>query len=311
MTEHLPLVTKYRPASFPEIIGHEAVITALQRALDQEESRPHAYLLTGPSGIGKTTTARIIADHLGAEVIEIDAASNSGVDAMRELVDLGNHMSLSGSGTRMFIIDECHTLSKSAWQAILKLLEEPPAHLYLTLCTTEFHKVPETIVTRCYHVALRPLKNAEIEDLLVAIADLEGWTVNNDVLQTVVTAATGQPRKAISILQVAHDAPNKEEVRRIVNLQDASDPLIALCQYLLSGKRGWKIIKDYLSRLEGADFDEASIACGRYIVGAMTRADTEEGAKLAWRLLDALVFPTSTFDRKSAFMAAIGRALWG
>jgi DNA polymerase-3 subunit gamma/tau len=306
-----PLITKYRPAAFDEMMGNDTVIAALKRTLANAISRPHAYLFTGPSGIGKTTGARIIATDLEAEVIEIDAASNSGVDAMRQLVEVGNHMSLAGSGVRMFIIDECHTLSKPAWQAILKLLEEPPEHLYIALCTTELAKVPETIITRCYHVALRPLKTNEIEDLISVVAELEGWPVHNDVMQAIVQASTGQPRKALSILQAVHDAPSRDEVKRIITLIDASDPMIALCQYLLSGKKAWKVVRDYLAQIEDDAFDEAALACGRYIIGAMLRAESDEAARTGWRLLEALVFPTATYDRKAAFVAAIGRLLWG
>lgn len=304
------ITTKYRPAAFEDLIGNDAINSALQRAVDSETTRPHAYLFTGPSGIGKTTSARIVANHMQAEILEIDAASNNGVDAMRMLVDVGNHMSLAGSGTRMFIIDECHALSKNAWQAILKLLEEPPAHLYIALCTTELSKVPETIITRCYHAALRPLKPNEIEMLVSVVADLEGWTVHNDVVQAVVQAATGQPRKALSILQAVHDAPSREEVRRIITLIDASDPLVALCQHLLSGKKSWKIVRELLEKLDVDDFEEASISAGRYILNALIRTDNPEQARDRWQLLEALVYPTTTFDKKLAFMAAVGRMLW-
>ena len=306
-----PIIVKYRPAQFGELIGNEAINAALLRALSSETSRPHAFLFTGPSGIGKTTTARIVATHIGAEVIEIDAASNNGVDAMRALVDVGQHMSLSGAGTRMFIIDEAHALTKPAWQAILKLLEEPPPHLYIALCTTEANKVPDTINTRCYHVALRALKPAEIEDLLILVAELEGWTVAPDVMQAVVQAATGQPRKALSILQSVWDAPSRDEVRRIINLMDASDPLIAVCQHLLAGKKSWKIIGEQLQRLDIDDFEEASIAAGRYIMGAMTNARDENDARRAWLLLEALLFPANSWDKKAVFIAAVGRMIWG
>ena len=145
----------------------------------------------------------------------------------------------------------------------------------------------------------------------MVVAELEGWTVHNDVMQAVIQAATGQPRKALSILQAVHDAPSRDEVRRIITLMDATDPLIALLQYLLAGKKAWAVIKGHLSRIEEDDFEELSIGAGRYIVGALLRAETDASAQLAWRLLDALVFPTSTFDRKASFMAAIGRMIWG
>jgi DNA polymerase-3 subunit gamma/tau len=155
----LPLVIKYRPKSFEEVIGHEDMLMALLRAISSDTC-PHSFLFTGVSGLGKTTLARITAMELQADPLEIDAASNNGVDATRGLVELGQHMSMVGDGRRAIIIDECHTLSKQAWQPLLKLLEEPPDHLYIMLCTTELEKVPDTIRNRCFHVVLKPLHHA-------------------------------------------------------------------------------------------------------------------------------------------------------
>lgn len=309
MSTGAPLITKYRPQKFSEVIGHEEMIAALQRALSSP-SHPHSYLFTGASGVGKTTLARIIGNSLPAEIVELDAASNSGIEAMRALVELGAHKPLSGSARRMFIIDEAHALSKAAWQATLKLLEEPPPHLYLALCTTELHKVPETVITRCFHVALRALKPADIEALLGVVAELEGWAVADDVLAAVVQAATGQPRKALSILQAVHDAPSRDEVRRIIALIDASEPLIELAQFLLRGGSDWNVIRRQLERIDDDDFEHATVHLGRYLASAMLRSEAEQQARRAWTLLDALLFPTVSLDRKASFYAAIGRVLW-
>lgn len=308
-TENVPLITKYRPARFKDVIGHDAAMGPLLRALDGS-ARPHAYLLTGPAGTGKTSLARLIAAHVEADTLEIPAAVYNGVDAMRELVEQGSYMSLQGDGARLFILDECHTYTKPAWQALLKILEEPPAHLFFALCTTEADKVPETIKTRCYHVSLRPISPRDMEDLLLYIAEAEGWEVADDTLAAVVEAATGQPRKGIAMLQSVHDVKSREEVQRIISLNGDSDALHDLCGMMFRGNTPWKEIQKALAEIPDEDFASASVMMGRYFMGVMQKA-TEDKAQKAWRLLDALLFPTSGFDGKASFYAALGRIRWG
>lgn len=304
------LINKYRPADWDQVVGHEAPIRALVRSL-KSASCPHSFLFTGPSGVGKTTMARILAKELLADITEIDAASNNGVDAMRELVEFSQHTSFNESGRRLMIIDEAHALSKAAWQAALKLLEEPPNHCFLALCTTELAKVPETIVTRCFHVPLRPVPNDELEALLDVVIGCEQFEVTNDVRALVLQASSGSPRQALSILQAVHAEKTRDDAKRVISLVEASEPLIELLQHLLSGKRSWKQVQSMLSKIESESFEEASILAGRYIAGAMLRANNDAEAQRAWQLLEALVFPAETYDKKIAFFAAVGRILWG
>lgn len=305
----LPLINKYRPEDWEEVIGHDDITNALQRSL-ATESHPHAFLFSGPGGIGKTSMARIVARQLEAELIEIDAATFSGIDNMRDIVQLGNHMSLSGEGKRLILIDEVHGLSRPAFQALLKILEEPPAHLYFALCTTEVGKVPETIRIRCFHAALRPLSPTQILSLVETVADAEGWDVPQDVLTAVVQAATGQPRKALSILQAVQGAKGRDEVRRIITLQSDDDVLAQLFGHLLKGKPSWAIVKGMLARVGDDEWEQAHIGAGRYIMAAMAGND-EARAKVAWKALDALLFPSETYDKKAQFYCAIGRLMWG
>ena len=307
-----PLINKYRPETWEEVVGHTAIVEALQRSLTTD-SHPHSFFLSGPGGLGKTTLARIIARELGAEIVEIDAATFSGIDNMREVVSLGAHGSFEGEGVRFILIDEVHGLSKPAFQALLKVLEEPPDHLYFALCTTEPAKVPETIRMRCYQIALRPLDPGDIRDLIEAVAELEGWAVSEDVLTAVVQAATGQPRKALSILQAVQGAKDRDEVKRIIALQDDSDDLSALIKLVVStpNRATWKNVSLLLAKVPDDAWEGGLIQFGRYLMGAMMQTDNGDMAKTYWKALEALTFPSQTFDNKARFYAALGRILWG
>lgn len=306
----LPLINKYRPRQFRQVIGHVEMLTALERALSTD-SHPHAFLLTGPSGVGKTTIARIIGEQLSAEIIEIDAATNTGVDAMRDLVDLSLHVPMTG-GSRMVIIDEAHMLSRSAFNAALKLLEEPPAHLYIALCTTELTKIPETIRTRCFHILLRPVASNDLADLLDYVCDREAWQVSEEVMRQVIAAATGQPRKALSLLQACQGIKSEREVARIIALQESGDALVQILRLFLdSDAPRWERLQPLLVAIPDDDMDTASIGAGRYLSAVIGRATSEKAARHAWTLLDALLFPSQTWDRKAMLYAAIGRLMWG
>jgi DNA polymerase III gamma/tau subunit len=303
------LITKYRPRSFEEVIGHEDLLRALQRAI-AAPTRPHNYLFTGVAGLGKTSLARIVADKIGAEVLEVDGASQTGIDSIRALIEVGQYRSLSGSDSKMYIIDECHRLSKPAWDALLKTLEEPPEHLYFALCTTEPGTIKETIITRCYHVPLKPLPIADIELLLDIVCEAEEWKPSGDVIQMVIAAATGQPRKALSMIQAVHDAKDRDEAKRIISLVEESEPFLEIMRHLASGKKSWEFIRNQISKMGEEDFDSMATQASSYISKVMLAEANDTKAKHIWSLLDALVFPASTYDRKAAFVAAIGRMLW-
>lgn len=306
----LPLITKYRPINFNEVIGNETCIGKLQAAVNSD-SRPHAYLFTGSSGIGKTTLARIIASEIKASVLEIDAASNSGVEDMRLLVEASGFQPISTHATRLYIIDECHTLTKNAWQALLKLLEEPPAYLFIALCTTEISKVPETIKTRCYSVPLKPLKPKEMEELISMVCELEEWTVKPDVFQAILQASTGQPRKALSILQAGHSITTREELGKVVaEVESENSAAAELCRLLLkTDKPLWSLVAPLLQRIEEDDDEEAISIATRYMSKAMT-SPQENIARRAWTILDALTYPQSVNSKKSQLSAAVGRIVW-
>jgi DNA polymerase-3 subunit gamma/tau len=213
------LYRKYRSGTFAEIIGQDHVVQTLQSAIANGRLS-HAYLFTGPRGVGKTSVARILARALNCtsdpkpcnacpnclaainsslDVVEIDAASNRSIDAVR---DLREKIGLAPTQGRfkVYIIDEVHMLTTEAFNALLKTLEEPPAHAVFIMATTEAHKLPETIVSRTQRYNFRPITQANLVKQLGAIAKSEGIAIDQAALEIIATAARGGSRDAISLL---------------------------------------------------------------------------------------------------------------
>ena len=216
------IARKFRPQVFEEVVGQKPIVQTLQNAI-QMDRIGHAYLFSGPRGVGKTTTARILAKGLNCEkgptitpdntcascqeissgksidVFEIDAASNTGVDNIRELRESAKYAA-ARSRYKIFIIDEVHMLSTSAFNALLKILEEPPPHVVFIMATTERHKLPATILSRCQQFIFRTISPVEIQAHLRQIADREGVKIDDRALSYIVKASEGSMRDAQSLL---------------------------------------------------------------------------------------------------------------
>ena len=202
------LYRKYRSKSLDEIVGQEHVTKTLKNAL-KTGNISHAYLFTGPRGVGKTSVARILAhavnsidysdDSVHLDIIEIDAASNRRIDEIRDLRDKV-HLSPTSSKYKVYIIDEVHMLTKEAFNALLKTLEEPPAHVIFILATTEAHKLPETIVSRTQRFTFRPISQKEITSHLKAVAEQEHIKISDEALSLIAEHGEGTLRDSISML---------------------------------------------------------------------------------------------------------------
>lgn len=200
--KHTTLYRQYRPQSFAEVRGQGQVTDVLQKAIANKKLA-HAYLFAGPRGTGKTTVARILARELGVsdkDLYEIDAASNTGVDNIRELREAVNTVPFE-SPYRFYIIDEAHMLSRSAWNAFLKTLEEPPAHVMFVMATTERDKIPETIQSRCEIYTFRQPTRQMLADTMSDVAKSEGYALDRPAAELVALLAEGSFRDALSILQ--------------------------------------------------------------------------------------------------------------
>ncbi len=202
------LYRSYRSKSFDEIIGQDHITTTLLNSI-KNKAVSHAYLLSGPRGVGKTSIARILAHAVNEtdydevavnlDIIEIDAASNRRIDEIREIRERVNTAPVAGK-YKVYIIDEVHMLTREAFNALLKTLEEPPAHVIFILATTEAHKVPETILSRCIRLTFRPIEKTVLEDHLKKIAKSEKITITDEAIGVIAEHGRGSFRDAISIL---------------------------------------------------------------------------------------------------------------
>ena len=266
------LALKYRPQRFDDLIGQEVVVETITNSIAANKV-PNAYLFTGIRGIGKTTTARIVAKALNCsngienlckenlcenceaitnsshiDVLEMDAASKTGVDDVRDLIEFSRYGPTSAK-YKIFIIDEVHMLSKQAFNALLKTLEEPPEYLKFIFATTEIKKIPITVVSRCQRFDLSRIKSTELFEFIKKIKDKENGKVSDDALKLIIKISEGSVRDALSLLDRAllslddNTELDLNAAQKIFGYFDKSQ-LIDLFQLILNGEEN-KVINIY------------------------------------------------------------------
>lgn len=305
---------KYRPAEFDEMRGQDAAVNML---LDYEDKGnwPHSYLFVGGAGCGKTTTARIIARKVGAaesDITEVDAAMVSSVDQMRALLNGTRYKGFTGAAKKVYIVDEVHRLSKAAAEALLKTLEEPPAHVYFVLCTTEMDKVLKTIRSRCLTVNFKEVGMDDLQDLLEEVTDKEGIELPKGALRLIAKAAEGSPRMALTSMAKCRNCEDIEEVRELLELPGESSDVIELSRMMVS-RNGftWKKVVTLLKNCEDMPAESIRLQVVGYVQKALLNTETEEKAMPLLAILDAFSKPMlSTSEKFAPILLAVGEILF-
>ena len=222
--ENITLYRKYRPQNFEQLYGQEHIVEAIKNSLDNNKMS-HAYLFNGPRGVGKTTIARLIAKGINClnngpssipcdecdnckeivngssiDIIEIDAASNRGIDEIRDLKESTGYLPVK-CRKKIYIIDEVHMLTKEAFNALLKILEEPPQHILFILATTEIEKIPDTVISRCQRYDFKTLSKQNIVEMLKSVAEKENIKIDEESLNLIYQKSEGSARDSFSIFE--------------------------------------------------------------------------------------------------------------
>ena len=276
-TEHKILALKYRPKNFKELIGQDTMVQTVTNAIKQNKL-PNAYLLTGIRGVGKTTTARLIAKGMNCtknflseencecnncdeianskhlDVLEMDAASRTGIDDIRELIDSSKYNPTTAK-YKIFIIDEVHMLSKQAFNGLLKTLEEPPPHLKFIFATTEVKKIPVTILSRCQRFDLHRVNIQTLLENLIKVSKLEKGKISANALKLIAKASEGSVRDSLSLLDralvsqsIADSEIDEDFIRKMLGIADRSK-ILQLLNLIFKGdqKNSLKLLRELIN----------------------------------------------------------------
>lgn len=308
------LHVKYRPATFEEVVGHKAVVKSVQKTI--EDGRAHVFLFTGPAGLGKTSFARIIANAVcggkatAANIVEVQAANYTGVDAMRSILDKAVTKAIGESPCKVIILDEAHRLTGNAWDALLKATEEPPRHVYYVFCTTVAGKIPKTILTRCQQFELSPLSEEEITKILKRVIKKEKLDVLDEVVEAISESSGGSARQALTYLESCLYCESANEARKIMKQAGQTKEVIDLCRFLIGRQgRDWKTALTILNAIKDQEAESIRIVICNYFATAILGSKSEKDAARLMSILDYFSTPYYPAEKFAPLLLSVGAAL--
>jgi len=307
-----PYHVRFRPKLLVDVIGQPDVVKSIQSLL-KGKSLPHSYLFTGPSGTGKTTLARILAHEFNVDahnVIEVDAATHTGIDAMRTITESLRYTGMGETPNKIIVIDECHALSKAAWQSLLKAVEEPPPHIFFAFCTTDPGKVPDTIKTRCHSYALKPVRYDDLMDFLDRICDMARIKVYPNIRQLVARSCNGSPRAALVMLSMVKDCEIEEEAAALLEAPLENKEIIDLCRLLLDRSLTWAKLQTTLAGLADQNPESIRIVVVNYLAACLMKAKNDRDVPKMLDMLAAFSRPFNATDKLAPVFLAFGDILY-
>lgn len=296
----MSLYNKYRPQSLDQIKGNAEIIQTLQGMLQKKDEFPHALLFHGATGCGKTTLARIISKELGCvgnDYREINSADFRGIDTVREIINQSMFLPLEGD-VRVWVLDESGKMTGEAQNSLLKILEDPPSHVYFMLCTTEPQKLLPTIRGRCSQFQTNLLNEKQMFGLLRRIVKDENQELDTIIYDQIIQDSLGHPRNAIQILEQVLNVPDDKRLEVAKQTAEKQSQIIELCRALLNGDK-WSKVKGIVEGLKGQEAEDIRRAVLGYMQVVLLKGENDRAAAIIetfWEPTYNLNFPYITFS---------------